>query len=219
MPQLTPADRLLDKGAPEPTDLLQRIIRHCDQSAGGTSLHSLLKWEAEAFVRCTECSLLTFGPAVYTRWRASVYPAAVAADDVDPDAAPALDRLLELSLFDTMHTQCARCKSRTLHVVKHTPLVMGRLLLVRVVAGSDPGSLFVPPRFTDSALGHRWNLVGMLCAHRGGYSTIVVDDGQLVELVGGMPQPHPVCGLPAPPALVLYEREGNVDGYSSGDEE
>ncbi|GMK59229.1 hypothetical protein CspeluHIS016_0702440 [Cutaneotrichosporon spelunceum] len=208
-------DRLLDKTLTEPTDLLQRIIAHCDKSAGGSSLRSLLQWEAEAFVRCTKCSLLTFGPAVYLRWRATVYPGAVATDREDPDAAPALDRLLELSLLDTTHAQCTRCKAPILHVVKHTPLTFGRLLLIRVVPDTDPGSFFVPPCFTDRGLGHRWNLVGMLCAHKGGYMTIVTEDDELVELVGGTRQPHPVRGLPAPPVLVLYEREDDGDGSSS----
>ncbi len=156
---------------------------------------------------------------MYTRWSATVYPAAVATDRDDPDAAPALDRLLELSLFDSTHTRCQRCKSPTLHVVKHTPLVMGSMLLVRVVPDANPGSLFVPPTFTDSSMGLKWNLVGMLCAHGGGYVTIVVQDGELVELVNGMPHPHPVRGLPAPPVLILYEREDDDNGYTSGDEE
>ncbi|BEI90851.1 uncharacterized protein CcaverHIS019_0309210 [Cutaneotrichosporon cavernicola] len=209
------ADHLLDKMSPEPTELLQRIITHCDRSAGTTTLRSLLQWEAEAFVRCTKCSLLTFGPSDYLRWRASVYPGAVATNREDHDAAPALDQLLDLSLFDTTHTHCIRCKTRTLHVVKHTPLVLGRLLLIRIVPDADPGSLFVPHSFTDSVLGHKWNLVGMLSAHGEGYNTIIAEDSELFELVGGMRQPHPLRGLPAPPVLVLYERQDEGEGASS----
>ncbi|CAK9786791.1 unnamed protein product [Cutaneotrichosporon oleaginosum] len=207
-------DGLLDKFA-DPTDLLQRIILHCDRSAG-SSLYSLLQWEAEAFVRCTACHGTSFGPTTYTRWCAKVYPGAVATDRLNPHTAAGLHRLLELSLFDTTYIPCQRCKNRTLHIVKHTPLIMGRLLLVRVVPDADPGSLYIPPQFTDSALGYSWNLVGMLCAHRGGYSTIVAEGGRLIELVGGMAQQHSVRSLPAPPALILYEREGDEDWQTSG---
>lgn len=184
-------------------------MRHCDAESGGSALHALLQWKAEASLRCMNCDLLSFGRDVYTHWRQSVYPW------LSGSHAPSLDRLLQCALFDAAHTKCRRCKALTLHRVAHTPVMYGNLLLVRVVTPSDresTGSFIIPPRFRDKGLGHEWRLVGLLCFHSDGreggdYTMIVMQDGRLVELDEGMPMPHKVCGLSAPPVLILYERE------------
>lgn len=156
-----------------------------------------------------QCNLQSWGRETYTHWRQSVYPWVSPAEQ-----APSLERLLQCSLFDSAYTKCRRCKARTQHIVRHVPIVYGNLLVVRVVTPRErdkTNSFYVPPRFRDKALGHYWNLVGFLCWHptreRGHYTTIVMDDGKLVELDGGVPLRRKVGSLSAPPVLILYERE------------
>lgn len=198
-----------DKLPPEPAELILGIVRHCDAQAGGKALNDLLQWKAEASVRCLDCNLLSFGRDLFTHWRQSVYPWVAGARGVEH--APSLERLLQCALFDAAHTKCRRCKAMTPHIVRHVPVTCGNLLLVRVVTPRDreaTNSFYILPSIRDKVLGHTFNLVGFLIGgERGHFNTIVMEDGELIELVAGIPKPQRVRGLSGPPVLILYEHD------------